>query len=99
MYKGPTFHLLSHFSPFQDDLKENDDLLLAAGQVVCEWAQKLLEQSFPGLRDLAEHLVGNLYVGSKSVAAFTVIAAMQESGSHTGKSMLIMHAFSLVKIA
>ena len=53
---------------------------------MCEWAQKLLDQSFSGLRDLAEHLVGNLYVGSKSVAAFTIIAAMQESGSQNGKS-------------
>ena len=60
--------------------------MLAAGQVVCEWAQKLLEQSFSGLRDLAEHLVSNLYVGSKSVAAFTVIAAMQETGNQANKS-------------
>ena len=53
---------------------------------MCEWAQKLLEQGFNGLRDLAEHLVSNLYVGSKSVAAFTVIAAMQEAGSQASKS-------------
>ena len=79
-----TLNVSDFFS--QDECKENNDLLLAAGQVVCEWAQKLLEQSFNGLRDLAEHLVGNLYVGSKSVAAFTVIAAMQESGNQNGKS-------------
>lgn len=76
----------------EDESKENDDLLLAAGQVVCEWAQKLLEQSFSGLRDLAEHLVGNLYVGSKSVAAFTVIAAMQESGNQSGKNSALFSA-------
>ena len=39
-----------------------------------------------GLRDLSEHLVSNLYVRSNSVAAFTVIAAMQETGNQATKS-------------
>lgn len=45
---------------------------------------KLLEQSFNNMRELAEFLVSNLYVNSKSVSAFTVIAAMEEAGAQKG---------------
>ncbi|XP_069103167.1 DNA-binding protein RFX7-like [Argopecten irradians] len=64
----------------QDAGSEDDELYSASCQLVCEWAQKLLEQSFPSVRELAEHLVSHLYVNSKSVSAFTVVAGMQDSG-------------------
>ena len=58
---------------------------MASRQLVCEWAQKLLGRSFGQLQELAEFLVGNLYVNSKSTAAFTVLAAMQEAGLQNSK--------------
>ncbi|XP_060080196.1 uncharacterized protein LOC132559583 [Ylistrum balloti] len=64
----------------QDTGSEDDELYSASCQLVCEWAQKLLEQNFPSVRELAEHLVSHLYVNSKSVSAFTVVAGMQDSG-------------------
>ncbi|OWF49323.1 uncharacterized protein LOC110451980 [Mizuhopecten yessoensis] len=64
----------------QDTGSEDDELYAASCQLVCEWAQKLLEQNFPSVRELAEHLVSHLYVNSKSVSAFTVVAGMQDTG-------------------
>lgn len=56
-----------------------DELVSAASCLICEWAQKLLGVTFKGLRDLACHLVENLCVDSRSVAAFTILSA--SSGS------------------
>ena len=67
-----------------EDLQENE-LSSASCQLVCEWAGKLLSRGFSSLRELAEFLVGNLYVNSKSTAAFTVLAAMQEAGLHNSR--------------
>ncbi|ESP02590.1 hypothetical protein LOTGIDRAFT_138119, partial [Lottia gigantea] len=64
---------------------EEDELFLASCQLVCEWAQKLIGSHFNSLSELSEHLVGNHYVNSKSMAAFTVLASMQESGTHNSK--------------
>ena len=54
---------------------EEGELLSSSCQLVCEWAQKLLNQSFGGIRELAEHLVSSNYVNSRSMAAFTLLAA------------------------
>lgn len=54
---------------------------------MCEWAHKLLNANFQGIRDLAEYLISNLCVNSKSVAAFTVIAAMEDAGIQNIKGM------------
>ncbi|XP_025084211.1 uncharacterized protein LOC112558159 [Pomacea canaliculata] len=62
-----------------EDLQESE-MFSASCQLVCEWAGKLLSRGFTNLRELSEYLVGNLYVNSKSTAAFTVLAAMQEAG-------------------
>ena len=67
-----------------EDLQENE-LFSASCQLVCEWAGKLLSRGFSSLRELSEFLVGNLYVNSKSTAAFTVLAAMQEAGLHNSR--------------
>lgn len=68
----------------QDEKSEEDHLYRASCDLVLEWAVKLLEQSFNNMRELAEFLVSNLYVNSKSVSAFTVIAAMEETGAQKG---------------
>jgi hypothetical protein len=58
-----------------------DELVSAASCLICEWAQKLLGVTFKSLRDLACHLVENLCVDSRSVAAFTILSA--SSGNKT----------------
>ncbi|XP_067653020.1 uncharacterized protein [Haliotis asinina] len=69
----------------KEEKTEEDEVYTASRQLVCEWAQKLLGTNFNNLRELAEFLVGNLYVNSKSTAAFTVLAAMQDAGLHNSK--------------
>jgi hypothetical protein len=68
----------------QDEKTEDNHLYIASCDLVLEWAVKLLEQNFSGMRELAEYLVSNLFVNSKSVSAFTVIAAMEETGVQKG---------------
>ncbi|KAL3885055.1 hypothetical protein ACJMK2_025153 [Sinanodonta woodiana] len=77
----------------EDETKERDEVFSAACQLVCEWAYKLLNKTFSGIRDLAEFLLTNLYVNSKSVAAFTLIAAMQDAG-HQGLKTSALFATS-----
>ncbi|XP_076081396.1 uncharacterized protein LOC143052274 [Mytilus galloprovincialis] len=72
----PELEILSNTAPGNED----DELNTASCQLVCEWAHKLLNANFQGIRDLAEYLISNLCVNSKSVAAFTVIAAMEDAG-------------------
>ncbi|XP_021941106.1 uncharacterized protein LOC110840398 isoform X2 [Zootermopsis nevadensis] len=62
-----------------------DELLSAASCLICEWAQKLLGVTFKSLRDLACHLVENLCVDSRSVAAFTILSS--SSGSKAVPSL------------
>ena len=64
-------------------LKDNesesiDQIFAAACVLVCEWANKLLGRYFTTLIDLAKFLVGGSYVSTKSIAAFTVMAATPE---------------------
>lgn len=59
----------------------DEELLSSSCQLVCEWAQKLLNQNFSGVRELAEHLVSSNYVNSRSMAAFTLLAAGRKNVS------------------
>lgn len=79
----------SLLSLFQEEKTEEDEVYTASRQLVCEWAHKLLGTNFNNLRELAEFLVGNLYVNSKSTAAFTVLAAMQDAGLHNSKGKIV----------
>ncbi|XP_054858176.1 DNA-binding protein RFX7 isoform X2 [Eublepharis macularius] len=55
--------------------KAGEEVVSAACQLVCEWAQKVLSQPFDSVLDLARFLVKSHYIGTKSVAALTVMAA------------------------
>lgn len=46
----------------------------AACRLVCEWAQKVLSQPFDTVLELARFLVKSHYIGTKSMAALTVMA-------------------------
>ncbi|KAL8197024.1 UNVERIFIED_CONTAM: hypothetical protein K2H54_007177 [Gekko kuhli] len=53
----------------------DEEVVSAACQLVCEWAQKVLSQPFDSVLDLARFLVKSHYIGTKSMAALTVMAA------------------------
>ncbi|XP_068131598.1 DNA-binding protein RFX7 [Hyperolius riggenbachi] len=52
----------------------DEEVVSAACRLVCEWAQKVLSQSFDSVLDLARFLVKSHYIGTKSMAALTVMA-------------------------
>lgn len=56
----------------------DDKVLSASWSLVFEWAQKLLGKGFTDVHNLAECLVANSYVNTRSAAAFTVLAASQQ---------------------
>ncbi|XP_028678783.1 DNA-binding protein RFX7 [Erpetoichthys calabaricus] len=57
----------------------DEEVRSAACGLVCEWAHKVLSRQFDSVEDLARFLLNSHYIGTKSVAALTVMA-----GSHTG---------------
>lgn len=54
---------------------------LAACGLVCEWAQKVLSRQFDSVEELARFLLNSHYIGTKSMAALTVM-----TGTPTGKT-------------
>ena len=60
----------------------NDEVIMSACSLVCEWAQKLLRNNFTDVKDLAQYLVTNTLVNTRSREAFTVLAAAQKVGVH-----------------
>ncbi|GIX88177.1 DNA-binding protein RFX7 [Caerostris extrusa] len=50
-----------------------DETTSAACHVVFQWAEKLLGLKFASLKNLASHLLENMYVDNRSVAAVTVL--------------------------
>ncbi|XP_073764811.1 DNA-binding protein RFX7 [Danio rerio] len=61
-----------------------DEVRMAACGLVCEWAQKVLSRQFDSVEDLARFLLNSHYIGTKSVAALTVM-----TGSPSGAKMSI----------
>lgn len=62
----------------------DEEVVSAACRLVCEWAQKVLSQSFDSVLDLARFLVKSHYIGTKSMAALTVMA-----GDSAGNGIII----------
>ncbi|KAK5902081.1 hypothetical protein CesoFtcFv8_007375 [Champsocephalus esox] len=56
-----------------------DEMRSAACGLVCEWAQKVLSRQFDHVDDLARFLLNSHYIGTKSMAALTVM-----TGTPTG---------------
>lgn len=50
-----------------------EEVRSAACGLVCEWAQKVLNRQFDSVEDLARFLLNSHYIGTKSVAALTVM--------------------------
>lgn len=50
-----------------------EEVRSAACGLVCEWAQKVLNRQFDSVEDLARFLLSSHYIGTKSVAALTVM--------------------------
>ncbi len=59
-----------------------DEMRSAACGLVCEWAQKVLSRQFDNVEDLARFLLNSHYIGTKSMAALTVM-----TGTPTGKDV------------
>uniref|UniRef100_A0A8C7A4Q2 Regulatory factor X7 n=1 Tax=Neovison vison TaxID=452646 RepID=A0A8C7A4Q2_NEOVI len=53
----------------------DEEVISSACRLVCEWAQKVLSQPFDTVLELARFLVKSHYIGTKSMAALTVMAA------------------------
>lgn len=66
-----------------------DEVRLAACGLVCEWAQKVLSRQFDSVEDLARYLLNSHYIGTKSVAALTVM-----TGSPSGAKLSAQSAFA-----
>ncbi|XP_064835417.1 DNA-binding protein RFX7-like isoform X4 [Oncorhynchus masou masou] len=67
-----------------------EEVRSAACGLVCEWAQKVLSRQFDAVEDLARFLLNSHYIGTKSVAALTVM-----TGTPTGvKTPLPCSAFA-----
>lgn len=60
-----------------------DEMRSAACGLVCEWAQKVLSRQFDNVEDLARFLLNSHYIGTKSMAALTVM-----TGTPTGEGVL-----------
>jgi hypothetical protein len=58
-----------------------EEVRYAACGLVCEWAQKVLTRQFDHVEDLARFLLNSHYIGTKSMAALTVM-----TGTPTGKA-------------
>jgi len=62
-----------------------DEMRSAACGLVCEWAQKVLSRQFDSVEDLARFLLNSHYIGTKSMAALTVM-----TGTPTGRKLFLI---------
>jgi len=67
--------------PMGQSPSAEDEMRSAACGLVCEWAQKVLSRQFDHVEDLARFLLNSHYIGTKSMAALTVM-----TGTPTGKN-------------
>lgn len=68
-----------------------DDMRSAACGLVCEWAQKVLSRQFDNVEDLARFLLNSHYIGTKSMAALTVMTGTPTGSftpAHAGQTRL-----------
>ncbi|XP_017561694.2 DNA-binding protein RFX7 [Pygocentrus nattereri] len=72
------------FEPAGQSCGGEDEVRSAACGLVCEWAQKVLSRQFDNVEDLARFLLNSHYIGTKSVAALTVM-----TGSPSGTKMSV----------
>ncbi|XP_076242718.1 uncharacterized protein LOC143184403 isoform X2 [Calliopsis andreniformis] len=82
----PTLHNITG-TQTGDDVDENitEEMLGAASTLIREWAESLLGLKFPTLSALARHLVDNLCVDIRSLAAVCILCASGDSNTSTNK--------------
>lgn len=75
-----------------DDVDENitEEMLGAASTLIREWAESLLGLKFATLSALARHLVDNLCVDTRSLAAVCILCATGDSNTSANKGLLIL---------
>ncbi|KAG7281005.1 hypothetical protein CRUP_016637 [Coryphaenoides rupestris] len=74
--------------PMGQSPSAEDEMRSAACGLVCEWAQKVLSRQFDHVEDLARFLLNSHYIGTKSMAALTVM-----TGTPTGKKKYVFFSF------
>lgn len=70
-------------------------MLGAASTLIREWAESVLGLKFPNLSALARHLVDNLCVNTRSLAAVCILSAADEHNASSDKGKHI--EISLIK--
>jgi len=69
-------------------LADTDNDSSDANTVVLEWAQKLCDQQFSSISQLAEFLIQKQYVSSRSLHAFSVMTAAAVKSNSTIAGLL-----------
>lgn len=67
-----------------------EEVRSAACGLVCDWAQKVLSRQFDAVEDLARFLLNSHYIGTKSVAALTVM-----TGTPTGDNTVHLQSIQI----
>lgn len=73
-----------------------DEMRSAACGLVCEWAQKVLSRQFDSVEDLARFLLNSHYIGTKSMAALTVMTGTPTGRDGSSSLCFICSCFHLV---
>uniref|UniRef100_A0A672R1L4 Regulatory factor X7 n=1 Tax=Sinocyclocheilus grahami TaxID=75366 RepID=A0A672R1L4_SINGR len=76
------------FEPTGQLSSAEDEVRMAACGLVCEWAQKVLSRQFDTVEDLARFLLNSHYIGTKSVAALTVMTGAKMSIQSSVKTLV-----------
>ncbi|XP_036143690.1 uncharacterized protein LOC105840758 [Monomorium pharaonis] len=76
-------------SQTEEHLEENinEEMLGAASTLIREWAEKELGTKFPSLSALAQHLVNNFCVNTRSLAAVCILSASNQQNTLSNKEV------------
>ncbi|KAL0118135.1 hypothetical protein PUN28_009066 [Cardiocondyla obscurior] len=77
-------------SKTQEHSEENitEEILGAASTLIREWAEKILGLKFPNLSALARHLVDNLRVDTRSLAAVCILATSEQQDTSSNMEVI-----------
>lgn len=84
----------------EDDSEESltEEMLGAASILIREWAESTLGHKFSSLSGLARHLVDNLCVDTRSLAAVCILSASVDVENSSNKSLFHFLKFNIVLI-
>ncbi|XP_066592993.1 uncharacterized protein [Prorops nasuta] len=83
----PILPVISGVRSEEEEENFTEEMLGAASMLIREWAEKLLGVKFSTLSALARHLVDNLYVDKRSLAAVCILCASGKLNTYTDKEL------------